>query len=311
MADLLKVNIYDPVSDKAANVSVNGDLHVTLDGESIALPADAATETTLLATKTSIESIGTVDSGNSTSTPLGIDGVFTGPAIDVTNYTSITLMIYADQASATDGLSMEFSIDGTNWDEKETHTHSAGATNTFTLEAHAKWFRLVYTNGGTGQGAFRLQTICRRSSPTGHIHGIESAVDSDDHAIMVHAILAAKNPSGDYGNINRTAGGNLKVSIEETESISDTPEFFEDTSFVTGDSPVTLDLNTALGRNATEGYIINDGAGNFTLAFSIDGAAFGDEITMKENEKISFKDISVDSLRITWIANSAYRVSVI
>ncbi len=93
--------------------------------------------------------------------------------------------------------------------------------------------------------------------------------------------------------------------------IDDTPEFFEDTSFVTGDSPATLDANTQLGRNATEGYIVNDGAGDFTVAFSTDGSAFGDAITMKKNEIINFGNISVDSLKITWISDSSYRVSVI
>ncbi len=93
--------------------------------------------------------------------------------------------------------------------------------------------------------------------------------------------------------------------------IADTPEFFEDTSFVTGDSPATLDVNTALGRNATKGYIVNDGAGDFTVAFSIDGSAFGDAITMKKNEILNFGNISVDSLKITWVADSSYRVSVI
>ena len=106
----------------------------------------------------------------------------------------------------------------------------------------------------------------------------------------------------------------LKVDIADSAGVSaiaDNPEYFEDTSFVTGDSPVTLDLNAALGRNATEGFIINDGAGNFTVAFSTNGTDFGDAITMKKNEKITFTKISVDSFKITWVADSAYRVSVI
>lgn len=93
--------------------------------------------------------------------------------------------------------------------------------------------------------------------------------------------------------------------------ISDTPESFEDTSFVTGDSPVILDLNTALGRNATEGTIVNDGDGNFTVAFSTNGTDFGDEITLKKDDVLNFNKISVDSLRITWVADSAYRVIAI
>ena len=111
------------------------------------------------------------------------------------------------------------------------------------------------------------------------------------------------------------ADGSLSVNLDgqevTTTVVSDTPEFFEDTSFVTGESPVTLDINTALGRNATKGYIVNDGAGNFTVAFSINGTDFGNAITMKKNEVLDFENISVDSLKITWVANSAYRVSAI
>ena len=91
----------------------------------------------------------------------------------------------------------------------------------------------------------------------------------------------------------------------------DTPEFFEDTSFVTGDSPATLDINAALGRNAREGYIINDGVGDFTVSFSADGSTFGDAITMKATETINFGHMDVDSIKITWVADSAYRVTVI
>ncbi len=94
--------------------------------------------------------------------------------------------------------------------------------------------------------------------------------------------------------------------------VADTPEFFEDTSFVTGDSPTDLDFNDQLGRNATEGYIANDGAGNFTVAFRTgDSGGFGVAITMKKNEIINFSNISVDTIRITWVSDSSYRVSVI
>ncbi len=104
---------------------------------------------------------------------------------------------------------------------------------------------------------------------------------------------------------------NILSALGGTNGKIDTPEFFEDTSFVAIDSPVTLDINTALGRNATKGSIINDGDGNFTVAFSTDGAIFGDDITLKRNEILEFSQISVDSLKITWVADSAYRVIAI
>jgi len=91
----------------------------------------------------------------------------------------------------------------------------------------------------------------------------------------------------------------------------DTPETFIDTSFVVGDSPVTLDCNAALGRNATEFLVFNDGGGDFTVSISNDGAAFGDEHTVKNGETYGFLNISVDSIRITHVADSAYRVVVL
>ena len=81
-----------------------------------------------------------------------------------------------------------------------------------------------------------------------------------------------------------------------------------DTSFVTGDSPVTLDVNTTLGRNSVDGYIINDGAGTFTVNLSVDGSTFGNDILMKVGESLSLRALDIDSIKITWIADSAYRV---
>jgi len=134
------------------------------------------------------------------------------------------------------------------------------------------------------------------------------AAAAEGAALPAELMVIAGDDGTDTHPIQLDASGYLKTVLP---AVSDTPEFFEDTSFVTGDSPVTLDINTALGRNATKGYIINDGAGNFTVAFSTDGAAFGDPITMKKNEVMNFEAIDVDSLKITWVADSAYRVSAI
>ena len=94
-------------------------------------------------------------------------------------------------------------------------------------------------------------------------------------------------------------------------TVSDDPIPFIDTSFVTGDSPVTLDFNTALGRNATAVLIMNDGPGTFTYATSNDGISFSAEITIKQREYKRYTDVSIDSVRITWVADSAYRVEAI
>lgn len=86
---------------------------------------------------------------------------------------------------------------------------------------------------------------------------------------------------------------------------------FEDTNFIAGDSPALLDFNAAAGRNSVDGYIINDGPGNFTVDFSRDGATFGGIWTMKSGEMIGVRNYDIDTVRITWVADSAYRVNLI
>ena len=86
---------------------------------------------------------------------------------------------------------------------------------------------------------------------------------------------------------------------------------FEDTSFVTGDSPATHDVNAALGRNSIAGYIANDGAGDFTVDISRDGISFDAAFTMKFKEVVCLDHMSIDKIRITWSANSSYRINLI
>lgn len=102
-----------------------------------------------------------------------------------------------------------------------------------------------------------------------------------------------------------------KIDPAISNSLSDTPKFFENDNFKEIDSPATLDLNAALGRNSTAGHITNDGPENFTYAMSNDGAVFGDAIKLKPGGTDHWEKISIDSIRITWIADSAYRVTAI
>ena len=85
---------------------------------------------------------------------------------------------------------------------------------------------------------------------------------------------------------------------------------YADTSFVTGESPITLDINADLGKNSTKGYIANDGDGNFSVELSQDGSTWGTSFIMKKDDVLSLDGLDVDSIKLTWIANSAYRVVI-
>lgn len=100
---------------------------------------------------------------NSTSSPLANSAVFTGTLEDVINYSEIRITVFTDQVSATDGLSIQQSSNGTNWDVTDTYTIPASIGKTFVVPRQARYFRIVYTNGAVSQGSFRLQAILNKT----------------------------------------------------------------------------------------------------------------------------------------------------
>lgn len=105
---------------------------------------------------------GTVSTNNSTTATLTSGSVFTGTSDDCLNYNEIRISVKTDVASATDGLSIQQSSDNTNWDIIDTYTVSANSGKTIAVPRQARYVRIVYTNGGTNQASFRLQTILNR-----------------------------------------------------------------------------------------------------------------------------------------------------
>ncbi len=95
-------------------------------------------------------------------------------------------------------------------------------------------------------------------------------------------------------------------------AVSDNPpRTFEKASFIFNQSPAYLRCHAALGRNATQFSIQNDGLGDFTVAISINGLVFGDEKTVKNGEVYAIDGLSTNTIRITYVADSAYRAVVL
>ena len=96
-----------------------------------------------------------------------------------------------------------------------------------------------------------------------------------------------------------------------SEAIPFLNETYEDTNFVVGDSPALLPFNADTGRNSVDGYVICDGPGNIVCDFSRDGATYGGAWTMYSGEMIGVRNYDIHTLRITHVADSAYRVNLI
>ncbi len=159
----------------------------------------------------------TISTNNSTTSTLGSGATYTGTGDDVSTYTSVTIQLDSSHNSATDGMKFQFSIDNSNWDAIHSFTYTAadGARH-FQFGVHAQYFRVVYTNGGTNQTTFRVQTILHRNAPLTSIHRLVDSTDPDRSAnIVKSAIIAQAAGSGDFVPVAATAGGNLKVAVEE------------------------------------------------------------------------------------------------
>lgn len=161
------------------------------------------------------EDLGIVDPGNSTSTLLAGDAVFTGVWFNVLQYSEMTLLINTDQASATNGLSMEFSSDGTNIDRQKQVTFSGVLANqAHTLTHIAKFFRVVYTNGSTIQGHMRLQVIHHKSKNKQLTSTITENITDSVDVQNVRSVIVGRKGDGTYSNVKIDSESHLLIGID-------------------------------------------------------------------------------------------------
>lgn len=110
---------------------------------------------------------GFVSTVNSTSVNLGIGGIFTGASEDVSQYQSIKIQVFSSAASAVDGLSLQQSVDGVNWDRLDIYSIPAATGKEFIMDVGAQFYRVVYTNGGAATSSLRIQTLYHKSASRG------------------------------------------------------------------------------------------------------------------------------------------------
>lgn len=150
---------FVPFTDASFRAFARTNLAASSSGGGGGGDASAANQVTGNASLATIATSGLLDSSNSSTTPLGVGGVFTGTATDALLYGFISISVISDVASAVDGLVIQQSSNFTNWDITDSYTIPAGTGKSFTFGRTARYFRVVYTNGGTIQTSFRLQAI--------------------------------------------------------------------------------------------------------------------------------------------------------
>lgn len=150
--------------------------------------------------------VGTVSTANSSAVALGGGAAFTGTGEDVKNYNWIQVNVFADQASATNGLSLQYSSDNTNWDSNDTYTIAASTGKLFSVQAGARYFRIVYTNGATPQGVFRLQTLYKYSASKPSSQRASDGYTNETDLEQNQAFNMLLNPSGTWDRQRSDSG---------------------------------------------------------------------------------------------------------
>jgi len=159
-----------------------------------------------------------ISTNNTRTSTLGDGATWTATADDVSAYTSVTIQLDASHNSSTDGMTFQFSNDNSNWDDVYSFTYTAAdGARRFQFPVTAQYFRNVYTNSsGAAQTHFRVQTILHSNNVLTSIHRLATDMNPDRSAQVVKSVLYAQAAgSGDFTAVDATAGGNLKVSIEE------------------------------------------------------------------------------------------------
>lgn len=92
------------------------------------------------------------------------------------------------------------------------------------------------------------------------------------------------------------------------DSPKDDYKSYTDTSFVSGDSPASLNVFTDLGRNTYNGEITNDGPGLIDVYLSSDGTTFGDSLALNSGEILDITTHRINEIIISYNSeDSAYR----
>ena len=149
---------------------------------------------------------------NSTSDNIGASSTFTGVWQDTLNYNTIIIGIKSDQDSATDGLEIQWSADGSTVHDDDVFTISANKGKVFTFSPARRYVRLTYTNGSTPTTSFNLQTIFKKGGFKSSSHRLQDAIVAEDDAELIKAVLSGEDEDNVFQNVQTTRDGNLTIS---------------------------------------------------------------------------------------------------
>lgn len=164
----------------------------------------------------------------STSNLLAADQEFVSSWVETTGFEFVNILINADQASADGGLVIQYAATENPLDEDIlsefafTYTPPGAATEAgdgiaFGVPTQAKFVRIKYLNGSTGQNRFRLEAQMDAQNLGGAVVPFTTSVAPQSLAELGRTEIIADDGSGELTGIGQGANGGLDVGIVEHE----------------------------------------------------------------------------------------------
>lgn len=174
-----------------------------------------------------------VSTGNSTTVNLAAAGIFTGTAEDASEYSTIMVTAFADQVSATDGLQIQQSSNGTNWDIADSFSIPASTGKIFSFGVAARFARVVYTNGATTTTALRIQVIYSKlGKKNSSVRPQDGRTNDNDFEEQLSFAMGYNGTSWD--RLRATTVNGLAVDVTRMPTTPVTGTFFQATQPVSG-----------------------------------------------------------------------------
>lgn len=216
-----------------------------------------------------------VDLANSSTTPLGVSGIFTGTAwADMTDYSSVSIMVVSDRASAANGVSLQWSTNGIDVDDEQRYIYAsfAGEQGKFIYApVRAKFFRIKYTNDGTAQTFFRLQTLLRRGPVQSSLSNAGIDITTDADATVANVILMGQRNSTPSDLVHLRTDDNQFLITADRQNVSITQN---ETTVPASLTSVDLDFFGIFGGTRVHFHVLNDTVrGNLHLRFGPSAAS--------------------------------------
>ena len=218
----------------------------------------------------------TVSTNNSTTSTLSGSATFTGTWEDVSSYSAVTINVFADVDSSSGGMQFQLSSDGSNADDVYSFTLDASQSTDrrFQFPVTAKYFRVVYTNGGSAQSAFRLQTIFHSHPVRTSIHRVDDTVTTDRSAELVKSVGACKiaegaeavvGTNGEYENCSMTPWRELRTRDQRALDLANCNDYTDYTALGNDTSNLADETDHVFGTGAITFDKVN-GAANTVYA---------------------------------------------